>query len=86
MMFQWPGVRVGAFSMDAWITVGKLDASPAFEEILIFRVGRVAQALQLNFGCPVLRFLKGGGFVVISNGRSTHRVDANQPGFLLRIE
>ena len=29
------------------------------------RVGRVARALSLNFGCPVLRFLKGGVFVSV---------------------
>ncbi len=27
------------------------------------KFGRVARPLILNFGCPVLRFLKGGSFV-----------------------
>jgi hypothetical protein len=36
---------------------------PPFETGLNFRVGRVARALSLNFGCPVLRLLKGGAFV-----------------------
>ena len=27
LMFQWPGVGVGAFSIGAWMTVGRLEAS-----------------------------------------------------------
>jgi hypothetical protein len=39
-----------------------------------------------EFGLFHSFLLEGGVFGVILNARSTHRIDANQPGFLLGVE
>jgi hypothetical protein len=49
--------------------------------------GRVARALSLNFGCPVLDvFSRAGLLTCFSRPASGHGIDANQTGFLLRVK
>jgi IPT/TIG domain len=48
---------------------------------------RVARALSLNFGCPVLDgFSRAGLLTCFSRPASGHGIDANQTGFLLRVK
>jgi hypothetical protein len=48
--------------------------------------GRVARDLYLTLGCPVLAAARAGLLIWFSMHASVHGVDANQPGFLPRLE
>ena len=44
-----------------------------YQTTVIAQPGRVAEPLILNFGCPVLRFRKGGGLVVFPSRKPSDR-------------